>query len=53
MSTTAPNITRWASLAAMGNEGIALFPIRLAAVAGLASGVVLFVNQGESVPADF
>jgi hypothetical protein len=47
MSTTAPNITRWAGLAAMGNEGIAMFPIRLAAVAGLASAVVLFVNAAK------
>lgn len=47
MSTTAPNITRWAGLAAKGNEGIAMFSSRLAAVAGLASGVVLFVNAAK------
>src|SRR5215207_9081767 len=47
MSTTAPNITRWAGLAAMGNEGIAMFPIRLAAVAGLAAAMVLFVNAAK------
>jgi hypothetical protein len=47
MSTTAPNITRWAGLAAKGDEGIAMFSSRLAAVAGLASGVVLFVNAAK------
>lgn len=47
MSTTAPNITRWAGLAAKGNEGIAMFSSRLAAVAGLASAVVLFVNAAK------
>ena len=47
MSTTAPNITRWAGLAAKGNEGIAMFSSRLAAIAGLASGVVLFVNAAK------
>src|SRR5215207_5156228 len=47
MSTTAPNITSWAGLAAMGNEGIAMFSSRLAAVAGLASAVVLFVNAAK------
>jgi hypothetical protein len=47
MSTTAPNITRWAGLAAKGNEGIAMFSSRLAAVAGLASGVVLFINAAK------
>jgi hypothetical protein len=47
MSTTAPNITRLAGLAAKGNEGIAMFSSRLAAVAGLASGVVLFVNAAK------
>jgi hypothetical protein len=47
MSTTAPNITRWAGLAAKGNEGIAMFQTRLAAGAGLASAVVLFVNAAK------
>jgi len=47
MSTTAPNITRWAGLAAKGNEGIAMFSSRLTAVAGLASGVVLFINAAK------
>jgi hypothetical protein len=47
MSTTAPNITRLAGLSAMANEGSAIFPSRLAAVAGLASGVVLFVNAAK------
>ena len=47
MKTTALNVTGWAGLAAMGNEGIAMFPIRLTAVAGLASAVVLFVNAAK------
>jgi hypothetical protein len=47
MKTTALNVTSWAGLAAKGNEGIAMFPSRLAAVAGLASAVVLFVNAAK------
>ena len=47
MKTTALNATSWAGLSAIKNEGIAMFPIRLAAVAGLASGVVLFVNAAK------
>ena len=47
MKTTALSATRWAGLAAVGKEGIAMFPIRLAAVAGLASAVVLFVNAAK------
>src|SRR5688500_14921880 len=47
MKTTALNVTGWTGLAAMGNEGIAMFPIRLTAVAGLASAVVLFVNAAK------
>ena len=47
MKITAANLTRRAGLAAMGNEGIAVFPIRLAAVAGLAAAVVLFVNAAK------
>src|SRR5215208_5641638 len=47
MKPTAANLTRRAGLAAMGNEGIAMFPIRLAAVAGLAAAVVLFVNAAK------
>ena len=47
MKITAANLTRRAGLAAMGNEGIAMFPICLAAVAGLAAAVVLFVNAAK------
>ena len=47
MKPTAANLIRWAGLAAMGNEGIAMFPIRLAAVAGLAAAMVLFVNAAK------
>jgi hypothetical protein len=47
MKPTAVNLTRRAGLAAMGNAGIAMFPIRLAAVAGLAAAVVLFVNAAK------
>src|SRR5829696_7886595 len=47
MKSTAANLTRRASLATMGNAGIARFQIRLAAVAGLASGVVLFINAAK------
>src|SRR5215213_4144477 len=47
MKPTAANLTRRASLATMGNAGIARFPIRLAAVAGLAAALVLFVNAAK------
>ena len=47
MKITAANLTRRAGLAAMGNEGIAVFQIRLAAVAGLVAAVVLFVNAAK------
>jgi hypothetical protein len=47
MKPTAANLTRRDGLAAMGNAGIALFPIRLAAVAGLAAAAVLFVNAAK------
>jgi hypothetical protein len=47
MKPTATNLTRQASLAAMGNAGIARFPIRIAGVAGLAAAVVLFVNAAK------
>jgi hypothetical protein len=47
MKPTAANLTHRAGLAAMGNEGMAMFPIRLAAVAGLAAAVVLFVNAAK------
>jgi hypothetical protein len=47
MKPTAANLTRRDGFAAMGNAGIALFPIRLAAVAGLAAAVVLFVNAAK------
>src|SRR5829696_10044182 len=47
MKSTAANLTRRASLATMGNAGIARFQIRLAAVAGLAAAVVLFVNAAK------
>jgi hypothetical protein len=47
MKITDSKFIRWAGLAAMGNEGIAMFPIRLAAVAGLAAAVVLFVNAAK------
>ena len=44
---TTANLTRRAGLAAMRNEGIAVFQIRLAAVAGLVAAVVLFVNAAK------
>jgi hypothetical protein len=47
MNPTTANVTRRGGLAAMGNAGIAMFPIRLAAVAGLAAAVVLFVNAAK------
>jgi hypothetical protein len=47
MKTTALTPNRWVGLSAMGNEGIGMFPSRLAAVAGLASAVVLFVNAAK------
>jgi hypothetical protein len=47
MKPTAANLTRRAGVAARGNAGIAMFPIRLAAVAGLAAAVVLFVNAAK------
>src|SRR5919112_2583338 len=47
MKSTAANLTRRASLATIGNEGIAMFPIRLAAFAGLAAAMVLFVNAAK------
>src|SRR5215210_8929986 len=47
MKPTAANLTRRAGVAAMGNAGIARFPIRLAAFAGLAAAVVLFVNAAK------
>src|SRR5829696_2178727 len=47
MKSTAANLTRRASLATMGNAGMARFPIRLAAVAGLAAALVLFVNAAK------
>jgi hypothetical protein len=47
MKPTAANLTRRASGAAMGNAEIARFPIRLAAVAGLAAAAVLFVNAAK------
>ena len=47
MKPTAANLTRRAGLAAMGNAGMARFPIRLAAVAGLAAAMVLFVNAAK------
>lgn len=47
MKITTANLTRRAGLAAMGNEGIAVFQIRLAAVAGLVAAVVLFVNAAK------
>jgi hypothetical protein len=47
MKSTAANLTRRASLATMGNAGMARFPIRLAAVAGLAAAMVLFVNAAK------
>src|SRR5215213_270145 len=47
MKPTAANLTRRAGVAAMGNAGMARFPIRLAAVAGLAAAVVLFVNAAK------
>ena len=47
MKITTANLTRRAGLAAMGNEGIVVFQIRLAAVAGLVAAVVLFVNAAK------
>jgi hypothetical protein len=47
MNPTTTNVTGRGGLAAMGNAGIAMFPIRLAAVAGLAAAVVLFVNAAK------
>ena len=47
MKITTANLTRRAGLAAMGNEGIAVFQIRLTAVAGLVAAVVLFVNAAK------
>ena len=47
MKITTANLTRRAGLAAMGSEGIAVFQIRLAAVAGLVAAVVLFVNAAK------
>src|SRR5215213_178039 len=47
MKPTAANLTRRASGATMGNAGMARFPIRLAAVAGLAAAMVLFVNAAK------
>lgn len=47
MKITTANLTRRAGLAAMGNEAIAVFQIRLAAVAGLVAAVVLFVNAAK------
>ena len=43
----ATNLTRRAGLAAMANEGIAMFATRLAAGAGLGAAVVLFVNAAK------
>src|SRR5215207_6375151 len=47
MKPTAANLTRRAGEAAMGNAGIARFPIRLTAAAGLAAAAVLFVNAAK------
>src|SRR5215212_8820660 len=47
MKSTAANLTRRAGGATMGNAGMAMFPIRLAAVAGLAAAMVLFVNAAK------
>lgn len=47
MKITDSKLIRWAGASAMGNEGIVMFPIRLAAVAGLAAAVVLFVNAAK------
>src|SRR5687768_6161106 len=47
MKTTALNPTQWAGLSTMANEGVAMFSSRLAAFAGLASGVVLFINAAK------
>src|SRR5215207_4867863 len=47
MKPTTANLTRRAGLTATGNAGISRFPIRLAAVAGLAAAVVLFVNAAK------
>ena len=47
MTPTAANLTRQANGAAMGNAGIARFPIRLAAAAGLGAAVVLFINAAK------
>ena len=47
MKPTVTNLTRQASLAAMGNREVSRFPIRLAAIAGLAAAVVLFINAAK------
>jgi hypothetical protein len=47
MKPSAANFTPRVGLAAMGHEGIAMFPTRLAAVAGLGAAVVLFVNAAK------
>src|SRR3954451_19759692 len=47
MKSTAANLTPRAGVTAMGNAGIARVPIRLAAVAGLAAAVVLFINAAK------
>ena len=47
MKPSAANFTLRVGLAAMGHEGIAMFPTRLAAVAGLGAAVILFVNAAK------
>jgi hypothetical protein len=47
LKPTAANFTLRVGLAAMEHEGIAMFPTRLAAVAGLGAAVVLFVNAAK------
>ncbi len=47
MKIRASNLTGSAGLAVTVNERITMFPIRLAAVAGLASAVVLFINAAK------
>ena len=47
MKSSAANFTPRVGLAAMGHEGIAMFPTRLAAVAGLGAAVILFVNAAK------
>jgi hypothetical protein len=47
LKPTAADHTRRAGLAAMGNEGITKLSMRLAAVAGLAAAVILFVNAAK------